>query len=264
MDFGHICFEVQELVEHVGDYIRHERKRMLRQNAIEEKGKSDLVTSLDKKSEELLVEGLSDLLPEAGFIVEEGTSDKKGETYNWIIDPIDGTTNFIHGLTPYSISVALMDKDEIVIGVVFEISHQEMFYAWQGSPAFRNGKLIDVSLTETHDKALIGTGLPYCSFDKLEANMKALDFFMKNSRGVRRLGSAAIDLCYVAAGIFDGFWELGLKPWDVAAGVLIVERAGGCIADFKGGSDYLFGGEMVASNKNYKEDFQKVITEYLG
>jgi len=187
-------------------------------------------------------------LPESGFIAEEGTSSKHGERYNWVIDPLDGTTNYIQGVPIYAVSIGLLDGDELVVGVVYEVGLDECFYAWKEGGAYMNGEPIRVSERDDIHDALLATGFPYSNFDQLDEYLALLKWTMTNARGVRRLGSAATDLAYVACGRFDSFWEYDLKPWDVAAGALIVKEAGGVVTDFNGGSNYIFGGEIIASN----------------
>lgn len=265
MDFEILCRKVCALVVETGKFVAESRIHLFdNQEAIEVKGHSNFVTTVDKASERRLVEGLSVLLPEAGFVAEEGTSDKRGEEYNWIIDPIDGTTNFIHGLSPYSISVGLSRHQKPVLGVVYEISHGELFYAWEGSPAFLNGTPISVSQSARHEDSLIVTGFPYYDFGLLDNYLDCLRYFMLNTRGVRRLGSAAIDLCYVACGRFDAFWEYGLHPWDVAAGAFIIRQAGGEVTDFEGKDDFMESGKIVATNANYFQAFHEIVAHYFG
>ena len=172
---------------------------------IEEKGRQNFVTEVDLKAEQILVSGLSELLPESGFIAEEGTSTRRGEKYNWVIDPIDGTTNFIHGVFPFAISVGLSRQDEVVVGIVYEFGLDEFFYAWKGGGAWLNGKAIQVSRVASVGQALIATGFPYTNFTYMEQFMRSMDHFMHNSHGLRRLGSAATDIAYVACGRFDAF-----------------------------------------------------------
>lgn len=262
-DLKELCLAAKQLINDTGIFLKEERKSF-QSEKIEVKGKSDYVTYLDKASEERLVKGLSKLLPEAGFIAEEGTSDKKGDVYNWIIDPIDGTTNFIHGLTPHAISVALMRDKTLVLGIIHEISHGETFYAWEGSKAYLDGEEISVSTAATHNEALVATGLPFTNFSQRDKFMTALTFFMENTQGIRRMGSAAIDLAYVACGRFDGFWEYGLHPWDIAAGIFLIQQAGGKVSDFELEDDYLFSGNVIAANGNYFDTFSKVVNSKMG
>jgi myo-inositol-1(or 4)-monophosphatase len=211
----------------------------------------------------MIVEALRNLLPGSGFIAEEGTGASSDERYKWVIDPLDGTTNFIHGVPPFAVSIALMEDDEIVLGVVYEITHNECFYAWKDSKAFLNGTEIKVS-TASHTKdSLIATGFPYYQFDKIDSYISAMRFFMLNSHGLRRLGSAATDMAYVAAGRYEAFWEHGLHAWDVAAGTIIIRQAGGKVTDFKGGDKFLFNGEMVASNGAYYNEFYDIVNKYF-
>jgi myo-inositol-1(or 4)-monophosphatase len=254
MNLEKLCEDVRGIVGTTAGFIKDELDKRIDLN-IEVKGRHNYVTHVDKGAEKMLVDGLALLLPESGFIAEEGTSTKRGEKYNWIIDPLDGTTNYIHGLPPYAISVALMADDEIVLGVIYEVSQKECFYAWKGSKAFLNGKEIHVSNTTKVNESLIATGFPYTDFSYLSFFMDTVRFFMENSHGLRRLGSAATDIAYIACGRFEGFYEYGLSPWDVAAGILIVKQAGGRVSDFKGGKDYLFGGEIVISNSLIFDEF---------
>ena len=263
MQLENICTKVNELVQSTGDFILGEKNK-INDKVIESKGTHDFVTYVDKTAEKLLVEGLSSILPEAGFIAEEGTANQKGETYDWIIDPLDGTTNYIHGLSPFAISVALRRKDKIILGVVYEMSLKELFYSWENAPAYLNRKAIKVSSVSEMHTALIATGFPYYQFDDFEQYMFVLMHFMKNSAGIRRLGSAATDLAYLAAGRFEAFFESALHAWDVAAGAFIVQQAGGKITDYNGGDNWLFGGQIVAGNSMIYEEFFKFVNQKLG
>lgn len=257
-----LCTEVGRLARDTGRQLKQERE-MQRPEA-ESKGSNDFVTRFDKQSEATLVKALSALLPEAGFIAEEGTSSKRGERYNWVIDPIDGTTNFIHGLYPWCISLALMDGPEVVLGVVYEAGLDECFRAWKNGGAWLNEQAIAVSKCQRVADSLIATGFPYTNFGKMEQFMQSMDFFMKNSHGLRRLGSAAADLAYVACGRFDGFYEYDLKAWDVAAGALLIKEAGGQVSDFSGGDNWLFGREVVSANAGIFKELQQRIEELLN
>jgi len=262
MQYKEICFSAMEVVKTAASYVReqHENRQGL---AIEEKGRQNFVTQVDKEAEKILVAGLSDLLPEAGFIAEEGTKDIQGDQYNWVIDPVDGTTNFIHGVFPFAISVGLTDHNEVVAGIVYEFGLNEFFYAWKGGGAWLNGSPIRVSEVPRVDQALIATGFPYTNFKYLEQFMRSMDHFMKNSHGLRRLGSAATDIAYVACGRYDGFYEYGLHPWDVAAGILLLKEAGGAVSDFAGHDDPLFGEHIVCSNHMIFGEFQSIIQEIM-
>ncbi len=262
MELEKICKQVIEAVEDAGSYIRGEQQNNA-SPAIEEKGKHNFVTEVDKTAEQMLVSKLGRILPEAGFIAEEGTNDKKGAQYNWIIDPLDGTTNYIHGAFPYSVSVALADNDIPILGVILELGLNECFYGWKNGGAFLNGQPIRVSRNETLNSSLVATGFPYTDYDRMERFMHTIYWFLKNTRGLRRLGSAATDIAWVACGRYDGFYEYGLHAWDVAAGIIILEEAGGKCADFSGGDQYLFGREIICSNGLNHNEFVDVIREIM-
>jgi len=261
MDLKQVCYDVNKLAREVGCFIKNQRISV---EDIETKSKNSLVTFVDKTAEKKIVERLSEIIPEAGFITEEGTSTKIGETYNWIIDPLDGTTNFIHSVPCFAVSIALQKNNELVLGVIYEINLEELFYAWQGSKSYLNGKEISVSKTNKLENSLLATGFPYADYKSLDNYMNLFQDFMKTTRGLRRLGSAATDMAYVACGRFDGFYEYSLSPWDVAAGIIIVKQAGGVITDFKGGNNYLFGEEIVASNAKINNEFLTKVKYYFG
>jgi myo-inositol-1(or 4)-monophosphatase len=262
MDLERICMQAANAVKKAGEYIMEQHRNGVNRE-IEEKGEHDFVTIVDKTAEKILVNELDKILPEAGFIAEEGTNSVKGTTYNWVIDPIDGTTNFIHGAFPFAVSVALIENRTPVAGVILELGFNECFYAWKGGGAYMNGKPIRVSKTKTLHSSLIATGFPYTDFSKLEGFMETMDWFMKNSRGLRRLGSAATDIAWVACGRYDGFYEYGLKAWDVAAGVIILQEAGGRCADFSGKEDYLFGGELICTNGLNHDEFVNIVKRIM-
>ena len=259
INYKHICLETARIARDTGLFVR--KKRETSKIEIDAKGKNDFVTQFDKEVEAMLVNELGTLIPEAGFFAEESTSVKKGEKYNWIIDPIDGTTNFIHGLYPYAISIALIEDNEIVAGVIYEVGFDECFYAWKSGQAMLNGKTINVSPQKTLADSLVATGFPYTDFGLIDKYLDSLKYFMENSHGVRRLGSAATDLAYLACGRVDAFYEYGLKPWDVAAGAIIVKQAGGKVTDFSGGENYLFGREIIATNAHIYDEFAKATVQ---
>ena len=262
INFEEICKKVINLATTTGEFIREQRKHFS-SDKIETKGVHDFVSYVDKESEKLLVAELSKILPEAGFIAEEGTGKPKPNGLNWIVDPLDGTTNFIHGLPPYSISIALTNANTVLMGLVYEVTLNECFYAWGNGKAYLNGNEIRVSSIKNVNDALIATGFPYYDYSLIGPFLKSMEYFMRNSHGLRRLGSAATDLAYVACGRFETFYEHSLQPWDVAAGAFIVEQAGGKVSDFSGENNYLFGGEIVATNSAIYNNFQNIISEYL-
>ena len=263
MDYKNICQQVQKIAKKAGLFIQTERSK-LSEHDVETKSKASFVTYVDKQAEKLIVEALRKIIPDSGFIAEEGTASHSKEHYKWVVDPLDGTTNYIHGTPPYSVSIALMEGEEIVVGVIYEIKGDEIFYAWKGSPVYVDGKEATVSAHSEHGQVLIATGFPYYDFEKIDQYLKVLRYLMLNTRGIRRLGSAAIDLAYVAAGRFDGFYEHALHPWDVAAGAFLVKQAGGIVTDFSGQQNWLFGRQIVASGKNYFPNFILEIKKHLG
>jgi myo-inositol-1(or 4)-monophosphatase len=263
MDLQTICTQIGGIAKQAGQFIREERSKITTED-IELKGKASLVTYVDKNTEKMIVEQLRKLLPEAGFITEEGTAGENGETYHWVIDPLDGTTNFIHGIFPHSVSIGLTKDHEPVAGVVYEVGQDELFSAWKGGGAWLNGSRITVSKSSRHEDTLLATGFPYYNFEIMGRYLRLLEFFMTETRGMRRMGSAVVDLAYVACGRFDGFFEHALHAWDIAAGIILVKEAGGIVSDFKGGDQYLFGREIVAANRNYFPAFFKKVNELLG
>lgn len=245
--YEELCLFCCEIARSTGKFMANERKSF-DSSKIESKGLHDLVSYVDKESEKRIISALQVLLPESGFMAEEGTTDIHGERFNWVIDPLDGTTNYIQGLPIYAVSIGLLDRDELVLGVVYEVGRDECFYAWKDGGAYLNGESIRVSDRNNIHDALLATGFPYSEFSQLDEYLKFLKWAMTEARGVRRLGSAATDLAYVAAGRFDAFWEYDLKPWDVAAGAVIVKEAGGIVTDYKGENNFLFGREIIATN----------------
>jgi myo-inositol-1(or 4)-monophosphatase len=262
MDLSKLTNQVIEIAKEVGDFIRKEALNF-GADKIEYKGVNDLVSYVDKTAEQKLVDALSILIPEAGFITEEGTISKKGERYNWIIDPLDGTTNFIHGVPTYSVSIALTLNQELAIGVVYEINRDEAFYAWKGGGAFLNGKPISISKSDSFSSTLIATGFPYYDFSKQEQYLKAFNELIQSCHGLRRIGSAAVDLAYTACGRFDGFFEFNLNSWDIAGGALIVQEAGGVVLDFSGGTDFINNRQVVAGNAHIANHLVQVLQKHF-
>ncbi len=246
INYKDICDSVIAISKEAGNFLMTEIEK-IKVADIKNKGVRDFVTYVDVNAEKMIVEALKKILPEAGFITEEGVETHRAEKYNWIIDPLDGTTNFVNKVPIYCTSIALMEDSEIVVGVIYEPNSDECFYAYKNSKSYLNGEVITV-----HDKpelisSLFATGFPYQEYEKMDEYVKVFKYFLSNSSGVRRLGSAAVDIAYTACGRFQGFYEFGLKPWDVAAGVIIIKQAGGVVSDFKNGNNYLFGAEIVAA-----------------
>lgn len=262
-----IIEEVIKVSREVGHFALSEFNSFDR-SKIEYKGVNDLVSYVDKESEKMLVERLEKVLPEAGFITEEETEDRRGAEYTWVIDPLDGTTNFVHGIPVFAVSIGLLrtnetgSGDQIVLGVILDPTRDECFHATDSGPAFCNHREIKVSPNTTLGQSLVATGFPFTKFDQLSKYMPLLQDFISQSHGVRRIGSAAIDLAYVACGKFEGFFEYNLNPWDVAAGALIVERAGGMVTDFSGKGNYVFGRQILAANQIHPEMLQ-LISRYF-
>lgn len=217
---------------------------------IETKSLNSLVSFVDKEAEKKLVSILAKVLPEAGFLTEEKTIATSNKKTKWIIDPLDGTTNFLHRLPFFSISIALEHHDEIVFGVVYECVRKEYFSAWKNGGAYLNANRIQVSQHTKLSDCLLATGFPYFNFIELDDYLEKLSVFIKSTRGIRRFGSAALDLAYVACGRFDGYFENNLNTWDVAAGVILIKEAGGRITDYNDKDEAKSGQEILAGNKS--------------
>lgn len=263
MNFDNIISQVKEIAVSTGNFINNERSKFNISDK-ETKGKHNFVTYVDKESEKRIIENLHKVLPVAGFIAEEGTSQKRHKDFNWVIDPLDGTTNFIHGMPPFAISIALLHKNKPILGVIYEIGLKECFSAHIESKAYLNNNEIKVSEINYVKDSLIATGFPYTDFSRLDKFFETMNYFMRNSHGLRRLGSAATDLAYVACGRCDAFYEYGLNPWDVAAGCVLIEQAGGMISDFKGKNNYIFGGDILASNYNIYDEMVSIIIDIMN
>lgn len=255
IDLEKICCLCCKAVTETAAYIKS-NIGTVQENQIEFKSFNSLVSHIDKTAENLLKTELLKILPNSGFIAEESEAENIENDYVWIIDPLDGTTNFLHQLPFFAISVGLRYKDEIVVGIVYDIVHEELFYAWKNGGAYMNGTSIKVSDRPSLDQCLAATGFPYYNFDWMEAYLRCFRYFMHNTRGVRRIGSAALDLAYVACGRFDFYFEYSLQSWDMAGGILLVSEAGGMVTDIKGGKEELTNGSVIASNPHV---FQAVL-----
>ncbi len=226
----------------------YQRYRFATSLNIVHKGDKDLVTEVDKESERLIVEHLRSHFPEHNIVAEEGHYPQSDSAYRWIIDPVDGTTNYAHGFPWFCVSIGLQHAGEMVAAVIYNPIHDELFTATKGGGTFLNGRRMAVSANVPLKSSLLGTGFPYdCATDPAN-NFASFIAFQKAARGIRRAGAAALDLAYVAAGRLDGFWELKLKPWDVAAGTLLVLEAGGRVTTFDGSAYDVFNNRIVASN----------------
>lgn len=251
------------IAKDAGAFIRKERQRF-NPKRVENKGFNDLVSYVDKEAEKIIVSRLKEIFPEAGYITEEGTVDQTQTPWKWIVDPLDGTTNFVHGVPVFSVSIALAHEGRIMLGVVYEVNLNECFYAFRGGGAYCNETPIRVSSATTLSESLIATGFPYHEGGKIDRYLELLKFLLLNSHGLRRLGSAAVDLCYVASGRVEAYMEYNLQSYDVAAGTLILEEAGGTVTDFSGGDNFIFGGEIIASNGNIHELLREKLQEIFS
>ena len=258
MNLEQITKETCRLVKETGTFIQAEASHFSN-DKIEVKSFNQLVSYVDKTAEERLVEGLKKILPAAGFITEEETIASEQKEYMWVIDPLDGTTNFIHQLPVYSISIGLLHNNTPVVGVVFEPNRNELFYGWKNGGAYMNDKKISVRQNTVLLDSLMATGFPYYDFGLIDLYLDTLKEIIRTTRGMRRMGSAAVDLAYVACGRFDGFFEYGLNPWDIAGGILLINEAGGKVSTFDGGDNALFGGEIIAASQAIYPAFAEVI-----
>jgi len=256
LDLRAISASVEALSLAIGSYISNER---VEAKAVQTKSFNNLVSHVDREAEDRFVNGIKVILPEAGFIGEEGHFDRSDSGWDWIIDPLDGTTNYLHGIPFWCTSVALVYNNEPVLGVIYSPVTSEMFSAWKGGGAFLNGSVCKVSDVQFLNKSLIATGFPYDDFGKQEAYMHLLKELMPKCRGIRRIGSAALDLAYVACGRFESFYEYGLNSWDVAAGVIIVREAGGTVTNFKNMPEAVFSEELCATNALVHQELLEMI-----
>ncbi len=263
IDLEQLEKDVIELSTEVAWFINKEVSNFDKSRIEHKNTPNNLVSYVDKESEKQIVKALKKILPGSGFLAEEGTSSEGSNDYRWIIDPLDGTTNFTHGLPPYAISIGLARQDKIVLGVVYEVTKSECFHAIENGDAHCNGDKIHVAGTTSLNESLLATGFPYYHFDKREEYLSIIKTYLELTHGVRRMGSAATDLAYVACGRMDGFFEYNLNPWDVAAGSLIVQRAGGIVTDFRGNDKFLYGGEICAAGAIHGE-MVEIIKRHWG
>jgi len=259
-----ITSKVTAISKEAGNYLRISQATFDK-DQVTSKSLNALVSDVDRTAEKLLVTRLSALLPEAGFLTEEKTTEQDIDSeYTWVIDPLDGTTNFIHGLPIYSVSIALLKNKWPIVGVVYEVGMDECFYAFENGGAFLNDRPITTTSTEALEDTLLATGFPYYNFSKLAGFQNTLAHFYQHTRGVRRIGTAAVDLAYTACGRFDGYFEYGLSPWDVAAGVILVREAGGYVTDFDGLNVPIASNSIIAANKNIHGRVFKVVEKHMG
>lgn len=246
-----------QIINRASQDLEHLRVTAKRQN--------DYVTEVDKAAEKAIIDVLREAYPDYGILAEESgetIGSGGGEEYQWIIDPLDGTTNFIHGFPQYAISIGLAHKGQMNQALVYDTLRNEMFTASKGGGAFLNERRIRVSKCLKLENALIGTGFPFRVFDHIDTYLKLFKEFTQKTAGVRRAGSAALDLAYVATGRLDGFWEFGLAPWDMAAGNLLITEAGGLVGDLAGGEDYMNTGNLIAGNPKVFSQIVQLVDSY--
>jgi myo-inositol-1(or 4)-monophosphatase len=227
---------------------------------VSKKGTSDFVSNADTNAEKILVYELKKARPNFGFLLEEGGKIEGSDTSNrWIIDPLDGTTNFLHGIPHFSISIALERDGELFAGVVYEPISDQMFIAERGQGAYLNNNRIRVSARRNLEDAIFATGIPFAGREGHSIFLQQLKAIMPETSGIRRFGSAALDLAYVAAGRFEGFWESGLQTWDIAAGIVLVREAGGFVSDLEGKNDMLKSGDIIAANDQLHVELSRIL-----
>jgi myo-inositol-1(or 4)-monophosphatase len=237
------------------------RARCGRRQHVSFKSEIDLVTAVDREAEALIVGMIGEACPGHGIVAEESAARPARGAYQWYVDPLDGTTNFAHGYPQFAVSIALKRGAEVVLGVVYDPLREEIFTAIRGAGARMNGHAIAVSDVSTLARSLVGSGFPYDHRERVDFYLAFWREALLRAQGVRRAGSAALDLCHVACGRFDAFWEWNLHAWDVAAGCLIVEEAGGRISDFRGGPHELTGGQTAASNGQVHDELLAMLRE---
>lgn len=225
---------------------------------------SNLLTEIDKKSEKLIKEFIIKEFPSHSILAEESGIENKNSEYCWVIDPLDGTTNFAHGLPIFAVSIGVQKNNETIVGVVYDVMQDFCYSAELGSGAFCNNNKLSVSKTDTLQRSLLVTGFPYDIYENPDNAFELFIEFLKSSRGMRRLGSAAIDFCYVAKGVFDGYWEVNLQPWDICAGKLILEEAGGNVTGFNGEKININSKRILASNNLIHNSMIQIINKIIN
>lgn len=246
----------KETAVNAGEILRNGLKKRRKINF---KGRVDLVTEIDLKSEKYITGEIERVFPSHSILAEEGGETHKGHSHLWIVDPLDGTTNYAHGYPAFCVSIGLEVKGEMVAGAIYDPVRDELFYASKGGGAFCNRRRIHVTDQSKLSHSLMATGFPYDVAESRVDNLENFGRMYKAGRGIRRGGSAALDLCYLACGRFDGFWELKLHAWDTAAGIVIVKEAGGRVTDLHGRKYSIYGNEILASNGKIHRQMQKVL-----
>ena len=229
---------------------------------IHSKGNNDFVSEVDHQAEQAIISTIQKAYPSHAILAEE-SGQQEGDEFQWIIDPLDGTTNYLHGIPHFSVSIALRENNKLQLGVIYDPLKEELFCAARGDGATLNNRRIRVSKQRDLPGSLIGTGLPYRADQELDVYLATLKALLQETTGIRRAGSAALDLAYVAAGRFDGFWEFGLNIWDVAAGIILVQEAGGLVSDMEGGHQFLESGNIVAANTQIYKNLIKTLNSAI-
>jgi myo-inositol-1(or 4)-monophosphatase len=231
---------------------------------VETKGLHDFVTEVDREAETAALSYIKAHFPKHALMSEEGAPDTPAGGHRWVVDPLDGTTNFIHGVTPFSVSIAVEDREGLLAAAIHDPFHAETFHAARGGGAKLNGDTIRCSNPGSVDLALIATGFPFRELSRVDRYLRAFEACIRSTAGIRRAGSAAIDLAYTACGRYDGFWEIGLSRWDVAAGALLVREAGGTVTDTLGGDTFLDTGDIVAAGAGFHPAILAITREAFG
>lgn len=245
-----------------GDYLLQNRKQLVPED-VEEKAKNSFVTYIDKGAEEIIIKHIKSHFHDHSILAEESGVQAENCPIQWIIDPLDGTTNFIHDIPFYCVSIAVRDKDKTIVGVVFDPVRNEMFTSAETKGSFLNDSPITINSPKEFSKEIMATGFPHRAKRYLPFYLAAFQEIILKCSGVRRCGAAALDLCYTACGRYGGFWELGLSPWDMAAGSLIVKEAGGVISDFWGENNYLDNGFVIAANKQIQKPLLQILSYHF-
>jgi len=255
--------EVAKKAAYAAGKILIENFRNLPKEAIRQKSRNDFLSFVDESSEKTIISMIHEKYPDHSILAEEGGASDRSTEYRWIIDPLDGTTNYITNIPIFCVSIALQKTDEIILGVIYDPIHDELFWAEKGKGAFINENPIKVSEAKNLSESFIATGFPFKAKKFIPNYLDSFEQIFSKCIGKRRMGSAAIDLAYVAAGRFDGFWELGLSPWDLAAGSIIIKEAGGKLTDFWNGSNYLNNNYLIATNGKIHRELSDIIQSHF-
>ena len=255
--------EIAKQAAYAAGKILTEHFKKLPKEAIRQKQANDYLSFVDENSEKTIISIIHKHFPDHSILAEEGGESKRSSEYRWIIDPLDGTTNYISGLPVFAISIGLQKGDEMLLGVVYDPLQDELFWAEKGKGAYVNDTPIQVSESDSLSECLIATGFPFKAKHLLKPYLNSFEDMFRSCIGIRRMGAAAIDIAYVAAGRFGGYWELGLSPWDLAAGSVIIKEAGGEITDFWGGQDYLFKNYLIVSNERIHQQMGEIIQKHF-